>query len=123
MNGYRTAQAARLAGLSYRQVDNLARQGVVAPSLSKEHAGSGTARRWSHADVELLSVVGNLLDMGVGYEELRSVVEQLRGRPIDHGWLIVSGGHVERVDSLHELGALVAALSPAHVVALHPLAA
>lgn len=134
MNGYRTAQAARLSGLSYRQLDYYVREGVVAPSLrsTTPHGtplwgdtagGSGTARRWSAHDVGVLHVLAMLRASGVGLDRLRKVVDELRGRPIDHGWLVVNEHGVKRVDDLRWLGSIVSNMAPAAVVELRPIEA
>ena len=48
---YSTAQLARAAGVSYRQVDYWTRIGLVTPSIN-EGIGHGSRRQWSADDLE-----------------------------------------------------------------------
>ncbi|NBS94246.1 MAG: MerR family transcriptional regulator, partial [Betaproteobacteria bacterium] len=59
-------QAARLVGITYRQLDHWDTTGVVAPSLTKAD-GQGSRRQYSYADLMDLLVVKTLADFGVGF--------------------------------------------------------
>lgn len=72
---YSATEAATLAGLSYRQVDYLAREDVVRPT--RPSTGSGTHRRYSAADLAALRVAAALLPLGARYGIVRRVLEQL----------------------------------------------
>jgi len=71
-------QAARLVGITYRQLDHWDTTGVVAPSLTKAD-GQGSRRQYSYADLMDLLVVKTLADFGVGFNLIRRVMKH-RGR-------------------------------------------
>src|SRR5215471_19389069 len=73
---FSTAEAARLTGLSPRQLDHWDRQGFLRPSLEKAH-GYGSARRYSFADVVRLRVAARLRANGVGLARIRKCAEAL----------------------------------------------
>src|SRR3954464_8971090 len=56
---FSTAEAARLTGLTPRQLDHWDRRGFLRPSLERA-AGYGSARRYSFADVVRLRVAARL---------------------------------------------------------------
>lgn len=109
---FSTAQAARLTGLSARQLDHWDRLGFLSPSL-RSAAGYGSRRRYSFADVVRLRLAGKLRAAGFGLGQVRRVVETLRrldpARPgISSARLLVAGRRVlwassdsELVDLLH----------------------
>lgn len=51
-----TTEAAQQANTTFRQLDWWARNGYVTPSIV-DAAGSGSSRRWSHADVDALIAI------------------------------------------------------------------
>ena len=68
--------AARLAGISLRQLDHWARLQVVKPK--GEAAGRGTVRRWAAPQVVELRVIGQLREAGVSMQRIRRAVTWLR---------------------------------------------
>ena len=80
--GYRGPTAQRAAGITYRQLDYLARTGLVEPSI-RGAAGSGSQRLYGFRDVLVLKVVKRLLDTGVSLQQIRVAVEHLRERGVD----------------------------------------
>src|SRR6476620_6306622 len=73
---FSTAEAARLTGLTPRQLDHWDRQGFLRPSLERA-AGYGSARRYSFADVVRLRVAATLRAAGVGLARIRRCAEEL----------------------------------------------
>jgi DNA-binding transcriptional MerR regulator len=73
---FSTADAAKLAGLSPRQLDHWDRLGFLRPSLEKA-AGYGSTRRYSFADVVRLRVASRLRANGVGLARIRRCAEAL----------------------------------------------
>lgn len=64
---YRTShEAAKEAGVTYRQLDYWVRQGYVVSA--KEAAGSGTQRRWTDEDV------ARLVEIREAFEHLQAVL-------------------------------------------------
>jgi DNA-binding transcriptional MerR regulator len=120
-NGFSTAQAARLTGLTARQLDHWDRKGFLKPSLQKA-SGYGSARRYSFADVVRLRVAARLRAAGVGLARIQrcaEALERLGGEAGDLGGvrLLVAGSRVlwarsdqEVVDLLKE-GQLVLVFS------------
>ncbi len=76
-DGFRGPQAARIVGISYRQLDYWARTGLVTPSLASAR-GTGTRRLYSFQDLLVLRLIKRLLDTGVGLRRIREAVEFLR---------------------------------------------
>lgn len=74
--GFSTAEAARLTGLTPRQIDHWDRQGFLRPSLSPA-SGYGSARRYSFADIVRLRVAARLRASGVGLARIRRCAEAL----------------------------------------------
>jgi DNA-binding transcriptional MerR regulator len=119
--GFSTAQAARLTGLTPRQLDHWDRKGFLQPSLRKAK-GYGSTRRYSFEDVVRLRVAARLRSAGVGLARLRRCEQALRrlgGDAMDLGGvrLLVAGSRVlwarsdqEVVDLLKE-GQLVLVFS------------
>jgi len=73
---FSTAEAARLTGLTPRQLDHWDRQGFLRPSLERA-AGYGSARRYSFADVVRLRVAARLRANGVGLARIRRCAQAL----------------------------------------------
>jgi DNA-binding transcriptional MerR regulator len=73
---FSTAEAARLTGLSARQLDHWDRNGFLRPSL-EQAAGYGSTRRYSFADVVRLRVAERLRASGVGLAKIRKCAEAL----------------------------------------------
>ncbi|MEJ7721421.1 MAG: MerR family transcriptional regulator [Ilumatobacteraceae bacterium] len=62
--GYSGTQAAKVVGITYRQLDYWARTDLVTPSLASAK-GSGSRRLYSYRDLLELRVVRTLLDAGI----------------------------------------------------------
>jgi DNA-binding transcriptional MerR regulator len=73
---FSTAEAARLAGLTPRQLDHWDRQAFLKPSVAAAR-GYGSARRYSFADVVRLRVAARLRSSGVGLAKIRRCAEAL----------------------------------------------
>src|SRR5664279_2905604 len=73
---FSTAEAARLTGLTARQLDHWDRKGFLRPSLERA-SGYGSARRYSFADVVRLRVAARLRGSGVGLARIRRCAEAL----------------------------------------------
>ena len=67
---FSTAEAARLAGLTPRQLDHWDRRGFLKPSVAAAR-GYGSARRYSFADIVRLRVAARLRASGVGLPRVR----------------------------------------------------
>ncbi|WP_040164120.1 MerR family transcriptional regulator [Microbacterium gorillae] len=79
--GYRGAQAARAAGITYRQLDYWARTELVEPTV-RGASGSGSQRLYGFRDILVLKLVKRLLDTGISLQQIRIAVEQLRAAGI-----------------------------------------
>ena len=105
--GYSGTKAAKIVGISYRQLDYWARTGLVRPSLA-DAKGSGSRREYGYRDLLELRVIKSLLDAGIKLESVRTAFEYLRahattfddmaavdfgGRPMSY----TTGGTSERV--------------------------
>ena len=125
---FSTAQAARLTGLTPRQLDHWDRLGFLRPSL-REASGYGSRRRYSFADLVKLKVAARLRASGIGLARIRRCVEAVKRlgeeREADFGQarLLVIGNRVlwarsdrEVVDLLKE-GQLVLVFSLGDAVA------
>ncbi len=75
--GFSTAEAARLSGLTPRQLDHWDRLGFLRPSATPA-AGYGSARRYSFTDLVRLRVAARLRSSGVGLASLRRCTEALK---------------------------------------------
>jgi len=76
-SGYKGATAARVAGITYRQLDYWARTGLVEPTV-RGARGSGSQRLYSFRDVLVLKLVKRLLETGISLQQIRTAVDQLR---------------------------------------------
>ena len=74
---FSTAEAARLTGLTPRQLDHWDRLGFLRPSL-REASGYGSSRRYSFADLVKLKVAARLRASGIGLARIRRCVEALK---------------------------------------------
>jgi DNA-binding transcriptional MerR regulator len=110
-SGFSTARAARLTGLSARQLDYWDRQGFLRPSLTRAD-GYGSARRYSFTDLVRLRVAARLRAAGFGLGHIRQAVRTMERLDPEKGFsarLLLSGSQVlwvrsdrEVVDVLHE---------------------
>ena len=94
--GFSGTHAAKVVGITYRQLDYWARTDLIRPSLS-DAAGSGSRRRYSYKDLLELRVIKTLLDSGIKLESVRDVFEYLRDHvdtDIASAHLVISGSSV-----------------------------
>ena len=94
--GFSGTQAAKVVGITYRQLDYWARTDLIRPSLS-DAAGSGSRRRYSYTDLLELRVIKTLLDAGLKLESVREVFEYLRQHvegDISSAHLVINGSSV-----------------------------
>jgi DNA-binding transcriptional MerR regulator len=95
-NGYSGTQAAKVVGITYRQLDYWARTDLIRPSVA-DASGSGTRRRYSYNDLLELRVIKTLLDAGIKLESVRQVFDYLRTHlegDIASAHLVISGNSV-----------------------------
>jgi len=124
---FSTAEAARLAGLTPRQLDHWDRLGFLRPSVSSA-AGYGSNRRYSFADLVRLRVAARLRAAGIGLSRVRRCAEALArldpagGGDLADTRLLVAGNRIlwarsdrELVDLLRE-GQLVLVFSVGEAV-------
>ncbi len=94
---FSTSEAARLTGLTARQLDHWDRKGFVRPSVEKAR-GYGSARRYSFADIVRLRVSARLRASGVGLARIRRCAEALAkldpSEDLGRARLIVAGSSV-----------------------------
>jgi len=94
--GYGGTRAAKIVGISYRQLDYWARTDLIRPSLS-DASGSGSRRRYSYNDLLELKAIKKLLDAGIKLEQVRNVFGYLRehvGTDIAAAHIVIDGGSV-----------------------------
>lgn len=94
--GHSGTDAARIVGITYRQLDYWARTDLVRPSLS-DATGSGSRRRYSYRDLLELRMIKTLLDAGIKLESVRTVFEYLRehvSTDIASAHIVINGSSV-----------------------------
>ena len=94
--GYSGTQAAKVVGITYRQLDYWARTDLIRPSVS-DASGSGSRRQYSYKDLLELRVIKTLLDAGIKLESVRDVFSYLRehvGTDIASAHLVINGTSV-----------------------------
>ena len=99
-SGYSGTQAAKIVGITYRQLDYWARTDLIRPSLA-EATGSGSRRRYSYRDLLELRVIKTLLDAGIRLESVREVFTYLRQHvtsDIAAAHIVISGNQVMLCD-------------------------
>ena len=95
-DGFSGTQAAKVVGITYRQLDYWARTDLIRPSLS-DASGSGSRRRYSYKDLLELRVIKTLLDAGIKLESVRDVFAFLREHvttDIASAHLVINGSSV-----------------------------
>ena len=98
--GFSGSQAAKVVGISYRQLDYWARTDLIRPSLA-DAQGSGSRRRYSYQDLLELRVIKTLLNAGIKLESVRRVFDYLRTHvtgDIASAHLVISGQSVVLAD-------------------------
>ena len=117
--GYRGTVAAKVAGITYRQLDYWARKRIVEPSIKASH-GSGSRRLYSFKDVVILAVLKRLLDAGVNLVNATNTVNYLERRTVgqlEHVTVVCDGDQVtecsgpDQVFALMQSGRAVFAIS------------
>lgn len=87
--GFSGTKAAKIVGITYRQLDYWARTDLLRPSLA-EAEGSGSRRAYSYRDLLELRMIKTLLDAGIRLENVREVFAYLR----QHVTTDISSAHV-----------------------------
>ena len=98
--GFSGTRAAKLADITYRQLDYWARTDLVGPSLAAA-GGSGTRRLYSYRDLLELRVIKSLLDAGIKLESVRTAFHYMREHldsDIASAHLVISGRDVMLCD-------------------------
>ena len=98
--GFSGTRAAKVVGITYRQLDYWARTDLIRPSLS-DAAGSGSRRRYSYNDLLELKAIKKLLDAGIKLEQVRKGFENLRehvGADIAAAHIVIDGNSVSLCD-------------------------
>jgi DNA-binding transcriptional MerR regulator len=93
---YSGSQAAKIVGITYRQLDYWARTDLIRPSVT-DASGSGSRRRYSYKDLLELRVIKTLLDNGFKLESVREVFHYLREQmqtDVAAAHLVISGNSV-----------------------------
>ncbi|MCC7076171.1 MAG: MerR family transcriptional regulator [Acidimicrobiia bacterium] len=70
-------EAAKLAGISYRQLDHWARKGLVLPSVASA-SGSGSQRRYSYQDLVELKIIKSLREAGLSLQRIERAFAYIR---------------------------------------------
>ena len=99
-SGFSGTRAAKIVGITYRQLDYWARTDLIRPSLV-EATGSGSRRRYSYRDLLELRVIKTLLDAGIRLESVREVFTYLRQHvtsDIASAHIVISGTQVMLCD-------------------------
>ena len=94
--GFSGTQAAKIVGITYRQLDYWARTDLLRPSLA-EADGSGSRRQYSYRDLLELRMIKTLLDAGIRLESVRQVFTYLRDHvtsDIASAHIVISGSQV-----------------------------
>ncbi len=95
-DGYSGTHAAKVVGITYRQLDYWARTDLIRPSLS-DASGSGSRRAYSYKDLLELRVIKTLIDAGIKLESVRDVFSYLRqhvSTDISSAHLVINGSSV-----------------------------
>lgn len=98
-----STELARLAGLTYRQVDYWAQSGLLRPCLPSR--GSGTSRQFEPSEVHVARVVGRLSSIGVEGTLLRVIARALRNGATSveyDGWVVGFGPGVTLHTPIHD---------------------
>lgn len=98
--GFFGPQTAELVGISYRQLDHWARQGLVRPSVAQA-SGSGSRRRYSYNDLVELKIAKKMRDQGIDLKSIARAFDYLRnqlGGEVASANIVISGSDVLLVD-------------------------
>ena len=94
-SGYSGTQAAKIVGITYRQLDYWARTDLIRPRIA-DARGSGSRRRYAYQDLIELKMIKTLLDAGQRLERVRAAFEYLRdlGDDLSSAQLVIAGDSV-----------------------------
>ncbi len=109
VRSYTSKQTQEIAGITYRQLDYWARTGLVQPSVASA-TGSGSRRAYSYSDLLKLRIIKDLLDRGVGLQQIRDVFrnhQDILGEDLAGGRLVISGSEILFMTGPDELVALL----------------
>lgn len=98
--GFSGTRAAKVVGITYRQLDYWARTDLIRPSLS-DASGSGSRRRYSYNDLLELKAIKKLLDAGIKLEQVRKVFDYLRQHVVTDiaaAHIVIDGNSVNLYD-------------------------
>ena len=73
---YKSSEACKITGLTYKQLDYYDRTNFIRPSVHKAK-GYGTKRAYSFNDLLKLKVIKKLLDAGISLQKLRKTKKYL----------------------------------------------
>jgi DNA-binding transcriptional MerR regulator len=119
---FTAGEAMGLAGCNYTFLNNLARTGLLAPSLQPA-AGKGSTRLYRFSDVLALRVVRQMREAGFELQALKGWIDWLRGpdllaaieaEPRSYQY-VLSGGQEVRPVSLEELRSVFGEQGPVPV--------
>lgn len=77
--GYSSTIAYKVAGITYRQLDNWARINVMTPSIAPA-TGSGSRRQYSYQDLLKLRAIKRLQDAGLKLAKIKTIIQHLSDR-------------------------------------------
>lgn len=80
--GYNAPTVAQIAGITYRQLDNWTRTGLIAASITPA-AGSGSRRLYSFRDILIIKIIASLLETGLSLKAVRTALDTLTGLGVD----------------------------------------
>lgn len=102
MDVFTAGEVRARTGLSYRQVDDLARKGVLGPSVASA-AGRGTRRLYSERDVALLRAVALMRKAGIGRTAFEAAMKFLRTSAITRStrgrFMVIARGRATIMDA------------------------
>jgi DNA-binding transcriptional MerR regulator len=100
VQGFSGTRAAKVVGITYRQLDYWARTDLIRPSLA-DAEGSGSRRKYSYNDLLELKAIKKLLDAGIKLEQVRKVFEYVRrhvSTDIAAAHIVIDGASVNLYD-------------------------
>lgn len=106
---YGGPEAAKIVGISYRQLDHWARKDLVTPSVAPAR-GSGSQRRYSYQDLLELKVIKSLRDAGLSLQRIERAFAYIRahlGEELSELRIFSDGTHVYACRSHDEVISLL----------------
>lgn len=108
---FSAGEAARVTGVTYRNIDHWARTKFIVPSIADAN-GTGSERKYAFDDLVALRIARELREAGVSTQALRRVVSFLRTKrglrnPLAECRLVVVGSDVQLVHGCQELESLL----------------